>query len=51
MSVICIYSICNTLLQGPVWIREKWELAGLKWTDFLPADKVDEFVKANVRSS
>jgi hypothetical protein len=49
--VICIYSTCNTLLQGPVWIREKWELAGVKWTDFLPADEVDEFVKANVSSS
>jgi hypothetical protein len=37
-------------LQGPVWIREKWEVAGVKWTDFLAADKVDEFVKDNVSS-
>jgi hypothetical protein len=50
ICVVCIYSICNTLLQGPVWIREKWELAGVKWADFLPEDKVDEFVKANVSS-
>jgi hypothetical protein len=41
-------SLHNTVLQGPLWIREKWEAAGVKWTDFLPADKVDEFVKVNV---
>jgi len=45
-----ILEVLNLLVKdkGPVWIREKWELAGLKWTDFLPADKVDEFVKANM---
>ncbi|PSN41963.1 hypothetical protein C0J52_06437, partial [Blattella germanica] len=33
--------------KGPGWIREKWDAAGLKWTDFIPADQVDDFVKKN----
>ncbi|XP_069700452.1 eukaryotic translation initiation factor 4 gamma 3-like isoform X2 [Periplaneta americana] len=33
--------------KGPRWIREKWDAAGLKWTDFLPADQVDDFIKQN----
>jgi hypothetical protein len=43
-----VYSVPNSLFQGQVWIRQKWDAAGLKWTDFLPADKVGEFVKQNV---
>jgi hypothetical protein len=43
-----VYSIPNSLFQGQVWIRQKWDAAGLMWTEFLPADKVGEFVKQNV---
>lgn len=45
-----ILEVLNLLVKdkGPVWIREKWEVAGVKWTDFLPSEKVDEFVKVNM---
>ncbi|KAK7864548.1 hypothetical protein R5R35_007322 [Gryllus longicercus] len=31
--------------KGPAWIRERWDAAGLSWTDFVSADNVDSFVK------
>ena len=35
-------------MQGPGWIQEKWAAASLKWTDFVPEDKVNGFVKGHV---
>jgi hypothetical protein len=34
--------------KGNVWIREKWEIDGVKWKDFINEDEVDEFVKENM---
>ncbi|PNF16446.1 hypothetical protein B7P43_G10313 [Cryptotermes secundus] len=44
-----IVDVLNLLVKekGQVWIRQQWDTAGLKWTDFIPEDEVSEFVKKN----
>ncbi|CAG2068613.1 unnamed protein product, partial [Timema podura] len=33
------------MLQGPNWIKDRWDAANLNWTDFMELDQVSSFVK------
>ncbi|XP_049769636.1 eukaryotic translation initiation factor 4 gamma 1-like isoform X3 [Schistocerca cancellata] len=33
--------------KGPGWVRQRWDVAGMSWKDFAPADSIDRIVKEN----
>lgn len=48
-QILTQFLICCTVNIGPNYIRNTWKKYNMKWSDYMPEDKVESYIRKHVK--